>query len=171
YPGEFAVMEIEDRVTADGGKVGHVAPESDVSEEMRVLVQPGVEAEVAGGRIDVELFIKAIQTEPALPEYIERFAPIYPEPAGSIVERGARLPEGGGDDEIAGVSRNRVPIRKREVLVVEHLANDSFELVKHEEMPRQEVPLLIMLRVGGVVGVGLAAVPHRLGHLLLVGRE
>src|SRR6476659_4833965 len=88
-PVQVAVMEVEDRVTADGGEVGHVAPERDVSEEMRVLVQPGVEAEVAGGRIDVELLVQAIQTEPALPEYIERFAPIYPEPAGGVVERGA----------------------------------------------------------------------------------
>jgi hypothetical protein len=30
-------------------------------------------------------------------------------------------------------------------------------------MPRQEVPLLKLLRVGGVVAVGLTAVPHGLG--------
>src|SRR4030095_9738791 len=100
---------------ADGGEVGHVAPECDVSEEMGVLVEPGVEAEAAGGRGDVKLLFRATQTQPAPPEHIDPFARIYPGPAGGVVERAARQPEHGRDDEIPGVSRDGVPVRKREI--------------------------------------------------------
>ncbi len=34
-------MEIKDRVTADRGEVGHIATDGDMSEEVRVLVDPG----------------------------------------------------------------------------------------------------------------------------------
>jgi hypothetical protein len=40
------------------------------------------------------------------------------------------------------------------ILIVQHLANDPRELVKHEPMPGKEVPLLIMLGVRGLVWVG-----------------
>ena len=170
-PVQIAVMQIEERVTADRGEVGHIAPEGDVSEEMRVLVHPGVEPKAAGRRVDVQLLVEAVQTEPIPPECIDPFAPIDPRPAGAVIERGARVSEHGGEDKIGGVSGDRVPVGKRKILIVQHLANDPFELREHESMPRQEVPLLILLRVRGVVGVGLTAVPHGLGEGLLIRRE
>jgi hypothetical protein len=39
--------------------------------------------------------------------------------------------ENGGDDEIVGISRDRVPVRKREILVVKHLTDDALELIEH----------------------------------------
>src|SRR4029077_18674755 len=49
--------------------------------------------------------------------------------------------------------------------------NDSFELREHEPMPGQEVPLLILLRIRRVVGVGLAPVPYGFGIGLILFRE
>ena len=57
-PVDVGVMEIEERVAADRGEVGHVAPEGDMSEEVRVLVEPGVEPKAAGRRVDVELLVE-----------------------------------------------------------------------------------------------------------------
>ena len=51
---DVGVMQIEHRVCADGGEIGHVAPEANMSKEMRVYVQSGIEPEVAVGPIDIE---------------------------------------------------------------------------------------------------------------------
>ena len=115
--------------------------------------------------------MRAVQTDPVPVEGVDPFAAIDPGPARAVVQRAARIAEHGGDDEIVGVSGDRVPVGKREVLVVQHLANDALELIEHQAMPGQEVPLLILLRVGGVVRVGLAAVPHGLGVGLIFRRE
>src|SRR4029077_3155703 len=98
-------------------------------------------------------------------------APVNPRPASAVIQSAARLPEDGRDDQIGGVSSDRVPVGKRKLLIVQHLANDPLELVKHESMPRQEIPLLIMLRVGGIAWMRLAAVPPRLGEVPLIWRE
>ena len=138
---------------------------------MRVDVEPGIEPKAAGRRVDVQLLVEGVQSEPVLIERIDPFAPIDPGPASAVIQRAARVPEHGGEGEIVGVSGDRVPVGKRKILIVQHLANDPLELIKHESMPGQEVPLLILLRVGGIVGVGLAAVPHGLGKGLRIRRE
>ena len=122
-------------------------------------------------RVDVNLLVQGVQIDPVFVERIDPFAPIDPGPARAVIQRAARVPEHGGEGEIVGVSGDRVPVGKREILIVQHLANDPLELMKHESMPGQEVPLLILLRVGGVVGVGLAAVPHGLGIGSRIRRE
>ena len=131
----------------------------------------GLKPKVARRRVDVELLVEGVQRDPVSVERIDPFAPIDPEPASAVVEGGARVPEHGGDDEIVGVAGERVPVGKRKLLIVQHLANDPLELRQHQPMPRQEEPLLELLRVGGVVGVGLAAVPHRLGVGSILRRE
>ena len=161
-PVDVGVMEIEHRVASDRGEFGHVAAEGEMGEEVRVLVHPGIEPEVAGRRVDVELLVEGVQIDPVLVEGVDPFAPIHPGPARAVVQRGARVPEHGGDDEIVGVAGDRVPVGKRKLLILQHLADDPLELMQHQSMPGQEVPLLKLLGVGGVVGVGLAAVPHGL---------
>ena len=162
-PVDVGVMEIEHRVAADRGEFGHVAPECEMSEEVGVLIEPRIEPKAAVRRVDVELLVEGVQTDPVTVEVVDPFAPIDPEPARSVEQRGARLTEHGGDDEIVGISRHRVPVRKREILVVQHLTNDALELIEHQSVPRQEEPLLVLLRVRRVVGVRLAAVPNGLG--------
>ena len=121
-----------------------------------------IEPKVAVRRVDVDRLVEGAQIDPLFVDDVDPFAPIDPGPARAVVQRGARDPERGGDDEIVGVSGERVPVRKRKLLIVQHLANDPLELMKHQSMPGQEVPLLKVLRVRGVGGVGLAAVPHGL---------
>src|SRR5918996_846822 len=99
-PVHVRVMEIEERVRADRGEVGHVAAECDMSEEVRVLVHPGIEPKVAGRRVDVKLLVEGVQREPAPEGCIDPFAPIHPEPARAVVQRAARVPEHGGQDEM-----------------------------------------------------------------------
>ena len=106
-----------------------------------------------------------------LVEEIDPVAAVDPEPPRAVVQRRARVAEHGGDDEIGGVAGDRIPVGKRERLVVQHLANHALELIQHQSVPGQEKPLLVLLGVGGVVGVGLAAVPHRLGVGSMLRRE
>src|SRR5215471_565081 len=123
-PVDVGVMEIEDRVASDRGEFGHIASESEMGEEVWVLVQSGIKPEATGRRVDVELFIEGVQGDPVPVERVYAFAVIHPEPASAVVQRSAWDAEYRGQDEIIRVSGNRVPIRKREVLVVQHLAND-----------------------------------------------
>src|ERR1700730_7969180 len=136
-------MEIEHRVASHCGEFGHIAPKGEVSKEVRVLVEPRIEPKVAVRRIDVELLVEGVERDPVSIERIYAFAVVYPEPASAVVQRGARNAEHRGDDEIFRVSSNRVPVGKREVLVVQHLANNALELVEHQSMPGKEKPLLI----------------------------
>ena len=165
-PVHVGVMEIEHRVAADRGEFGHIAAEGEVGEEVRVLVHPGIEPKVAVRRVDVKRLVQGAQIDPLFVEDIDPFAPIDPGPARAVVERGARDPEHGGDDEIVGVAGERVPVGKRKLLILQHLANDPLELMKHQSMPGQEVPLLKVLRVGGVgrrgTGSRSTRPPHRL---------
>ena len=115
--------------------------------------------------------VECVQIEPVFVEFIDAFAPVDPGPARAVIQRGARIPEHGGKGEIVHASGDRVPIGKRKILIMQHFANDPLELMKHEPMPGQEVPLLILFGVGGVVGVGLAAVPHGLGKGLSIRRQ
>ena len=164
-------MEIEQRVASDGREFGHVAPEREMREEMGVLVEPGIEPKAALRRVDVELLVEGIETDPVSVDVIDPFAPIDPEPARAVVQRGARLAEHGGEDQIVGISGHRIPVRQREILVVQDLTNDALELHEHQSVPRQEEPLLVMLRVRRVGRVGLAAVPHGLGiRSILLGK-
>ena len=57
---DVGVMQIEHRVSADGGEIGHVASEANMSKEMRVYVQPGIEPKVAVGPIDVKLLVEGV---------------------------------------------------------------------------------------------------------------
>src|ERR1700693_1293296 len=160
---DVGVMQIEHRVSADGGEIGHVAPEANMSEEVRVYVQSGIEPEVAVGPIDVKLLVKGVQVDPVLERCINASAAIDPEPARTVIQRAAWVPEHGWHDQVSFVAGDWVPIGKRKVLVVQNLANDPLELNKHQSMPGEEKPLLKLLWVGRVGSVGLAAVPHSLG--------
>src|ERR1700745_1373340 len=71
-PIHVGVMEIEERVTADRREFGHVAAQCDMSEEVRVLVHPGIEPQAAVRRVDVKLFVEGVQSEPVP---VERRAP------------------------------------------------------------------------------------------------
>src|SRR4029453_1262253 len=158
-PVDVRVMDIEHRVAADGGEFGHIAPECEMSKEVGVLVEPGIEPKAALRRIDVELLVERVQTDQVSVEVVDPFAPIDPEPARSVVQRAAWLTEHGGDNEIVGVAGDRVPVRKREILVVQHLTNDALELSQHQSVPWQEVPLLVMPRAGRVGGGRRQPVP------------
>ena len=68
-PVHVGVMEIEHRVAADRGEFGHVASEGEMSEEMRVLVETGIEPEVAVGRVDVKLLVEGVQIDPVPIKY------------------------------------------------------------------------------------------------------
>ena len=91
-------MEIEERVASDGREFAHVAPEREMREEVGVLVEPGIEPKAALRRVDVELLVEGIETDPVSVDVIDPFAPIDPEPARAVVQRGARLAEHGGED-------------------------------------------------------------------------
>src|ERR1700731_694394 len=134
-PVDVGVMEIEHRVGSDRGEFGHIASEGEMSEEVRVLIETGIEPQATVWRVDVELLVEGVQRDPVPIERIDTLAIIYPEPASAVVQRGARDPEHGGDDEIVRVSSNRIPVREREVLVVQHLANNALELIQHQSMP------------------------------------
>src|SRR6202045_55562 len=170
-PVDVRVMEIEHRVAADSGEFGHIASEGEMSEEVRVLIETGIEPQAAVWRVDVELLVESVQRDPVPIERIDALAVVYPEPASAVVQRAARDPEHRGDNEIIGVSSNRIPVREREVLVVQHLANDPLELIQHQSMPGKEIPLLIVFGVGRVVGVRLATVPDCFGVGSIFRRE
>src|SRR3984957_7517689 len=82
---DVGMMQIEHRASADGGEIGHVAPEANMSEEVRVYVQSGIEPEVAVGSIDVKLLVKSIQVDPVLERCINASAAIDPEPARTVI--------------------------------------------------------------------------------------
>src|ERR1700686_2358315 len=117
-------MEIEHRVGSDRGEFGHIASEGEMSEEVRVLIETGIEPQAAVWRVDVELFVEGVQRDPVPIEVIDALAAIHPEPASAVVQRAARIPEHSGDDEVFRVSSDRVPVREREVLIVQYLADD-----------------------------------------------
>src|ERR1700687_2818736 len=50
-PVDVGVMEVEHRVASDRREFGHIAPEGEVSKEVGVLVEPGIEPKAAGRRI------------------------------------------------------------------------------------------------------------------------
>ena len=153
------------------GEFRHVAAECEMSEEVRVLVQVGLKPEAAVRRVDVKLLVEGIQADPVPVQEVDPFAGIDPGPASAVEQRAARNPEHGRNDEIVRVSGDRVPVGKREALIVQHLANDPLELVQHESVPGQEVPLLKVFRVRGIVGVCLAAVPHGPGRGSVLRRK
>src|SRR4029450_4804577 len=103
-------------VARDWGEFAHVAPEGEMREEVRVLIEPGVESKAPLRRVDVELFVERIETDPVSVDVIDAFAAVDPEPAGSVVQRGAGQTERGGEDEIVRISGHRVPVRQRELL-------------------------------------------------------
>src|SRR6185503_8135449 len=84
---DVRVMQIEERVASDRGEFGHVATEAEVREEVRVLIEPGIEPKASLRRVDVELLVERIETDPVSVEVVDPFARIDPEPAGSVVER------------------------------------------------------------------------------------
>ena len=90
---------------------------------MRVDVEPGIEPQAAGRRVDVQLLVEGVQSEPVHVEFIDPFAPIHPGPARAVIQRAARVPEHGGEGEIVDVSGDRVPVGQRKILIVQHLAN------------------------------------------------
>jgi hypothetical protein len=71
---DVRVMQIEDRVASDRGEFGHVAPESEMREEVRVLIEPGIEPKAPLRRVDVELLVQRIETDPVSVEVIDPFA-------------------------------------------------------------------------------------------------
>src|SRR3984957_7805394 len=168
---EVGRVQIEHPMDADGGEIGHIAPEANMSKEMRVYVQPGIEPEVAVGPIDVKLLVEGVQIDPVLERCIDASAAIDPKPARTVIQRAARDTEHGWHDQVSFVAGDWVPIGKRKVLVVQNLANDPLELNKHQSMPGEEKPLLKLLWVGRIGSVRLAAVPHRLGIGLSLLRE
>src|ERR1700686_1727268 len=168
---DVGVMQIEHRVSADGGEIGHVTPEANMSEEVRIYVQSGIEPEVAVGPIDVKLLVEGVQVDPVLERCIDASAAIDPKPARTVIQRAAWDTEHGWHDQISFVAGDWVPIGKRKVLVVQNLTNDSLKLNKHQSMPGQEEPLLKLLWVGRIGSVGLAPVPHGFGIGLNLLRE
>src|SRR6202011_4538876 len=52
---DVGVMEIGHRVASDRGEFGHIASEGEMSEEVRVLIETGIEPQAAVWRVDVEL--------------------------------------------------------------------------------------------------------------------
>src|SRR4029450_568408 len=95
-PVQVGVMQIEERVTADRGEVGHVAAECEMGQEMRVDVKPGIEALIPVRRVDIDLLVEDVEVDPVPIELIDPFARIDPEPAGAVKQRAAWVPEGGG---------------------------------------------------------------------------
>src|ERR1700722_16203079 len=82
---DVGVMQIKHRVSAAGGEIGHVAPEANMSEEVRIYVQSGIEPEVAVGPIDVKLLVEGVQVDPVLERCINASAAIDPEPARTVI--------------------------------------------------------------------------------------
>src|SRR4029450_2726913 len=80
---DVRVMQIEERVASDRGEFGHVAPEAEMREEVRVLIEPGIEAKAPLRRVDVELLVQRIETDPVSIEVVDPFTGIDPEPRGS----------------------------------------------------------------------------------------
>src|SRR4029077_18978821 len=111
-PVDVGVMEIEHRVGSDRGEFGHISSEGEMSEEVWVLIETGIESQAAVWRVDVELLVKGVERDPVPIERIDALAVVYPEPASAVVQRAARYAEHGGDDEIVRVSSDRVPVRK-----------------------------------------------------------
>src|SRR3984893_2141311 len=168
---DVGVMQIEHRVSTDGGEIGHVASEANMSEEVRIYVQSRIEPEVAVGPIDVKLLVESVQVDPVLERCVNASTAIDPEPARTVIQRAAWIPEHGWHDQISFVAGDRVPVGKRKILIVQNLANDPLELNKHQSMPGQEEPLLKLLWVGRIGSVRLAAVPYGLGIGLNLLRE
>src|ERR1700686_832019 len=116
-PVDVGVMEIEHRVGSDRGEFCHIASESEMSEEVGVLIETGIEPQAAVWRVDVELLVESVQRDPVPIERIDTLAVIYPEPASAVIQGGARNPEHRRDNQIIGVSSNWIPVREREVLI------------------------------------------------------
>ena len=115
--------------------------------------------------------LRQSKRQPIHVERVDPLTPIDPGPASAVKERAARIAKNEREREIGLVSGDRVPVGQRKILIVQHLANRLLELIEHQAMPGQEVPLLILLRVIRVVRVGLAAVPRGLGEGLNIRRE
>src|SRR6202011_3984433 len=54
-PVDVGVMDIEHRVSTDRGEFGHISPEGEMSKEVGILVEPGIEPKAAVWRVDVKL--------------------------------------------------------------------------------------------------------------------
>src|ERR1700726_3861834 len=52
-PVDVGVVEIEHRVGSDRGEFGHIAPEREMSKEVGVLIETGIEPQAAIRRVDV----------------------------------------------------------------------------------------------------------------------
>ena len=100
---DVGVMQMEHWVSADRGEIGHVAPEANMSEEVRVYVQSGIEPEVAVGPIDVKLLVKGVQVDPVLERSINTSAAIDPEPARTVIQRAAWVPNTAGTTKSASL--------------------------------------------------------------------
>src|SRR6185369_10916468 len=140
-------MQIKERVASNRGEVRHIAADGDVCEKVRVLIEPGAEPKAAGRHVDVQFLIEAVETQPVHVERVDALTPIDPGMASAVKERAARIAKYDRDREIGLVSGDRIPIGKREVIIVQHLAKCLLKLVEHQAMPGQEVPLLILLRI------------------------
>src|SRR5256885_4913385 len=114
-------MEEEEEVPADSGKIRHVAAECDMSKEVRILVEPGAETEAACRRVDIELLIETVQTQPIHPEVVDPFAAIDPRPASAVKERTPWIAENKRQRKIGLITGDRVPVGKRKLFVFEHL--------------------------------------------------
>ena len=108
-------------------------------QEMRVGVQLGIKAVAARWRVDVKVLVESVQTQPVPVKYVDPFAAIDPGPARAFIQCGARSPKHGRQNQIGVVSGDRVPVGKRESFVVQHLANDSLELI---EQRRSLIPFV-----------------------------
>src|ERR1700726_593783 len=105
-------MEIEQRVTAARGEIGHIASDCKMRQEMRVGVQLGIKAVATRWRVDVKVLVESVQTQPVPVEYIDPFAPIDPGPARAVIERGTGIPEHGRHDQVSDISGDWVPVRE-----------------------------------------------------------
>src|SRR3984893_16963035 len=70
-PVDVGVMEIEHRVGSDRGEFGHIASEGEMSEEVGILVEPGIEPKAAVWRVDVKPLVEGVQRDPVLVELID----------------------------------------------------------------------------------------------------
>src|SRR3984957_6356880 len=101
---DVGVMQIEHRVSANGGEIGHIAPESNMSKEMRVYVQPGIEPEVAVGPTEEKLLVEGSRFVPVLERCIDASAAIDPKPARTVIQRAAWDTEHGWHDQVSFVA-------------------------------------------------------------------
>src|SRR3984893_11261255 len=97
-PVDVGVMEVEHRVASDRGEFGHIASEGEVSKEVGVLIETGIEPQAAIWRVDVEFLVESVQRDPVPIERVDPEPFVYPEPAIAIVQRAARDPEHRGDN-------------------------------------------------------------------------